>query len=240
MKQPKAVIFDVGGTLFTDGDFHTFEAIEALRLAADNPDATSTKSLFEISMDLLKRIKQADTNGIDIKLAAIIENVINRAGLEYSTDLESLAILFDSINCSERAIIPNINELLNTLEQEGIRTAVISNTVMSGIQMKAAIERHIPNNNFEFVFTSADFIFKKPYSDIFEAALMKTGLKAEDCWYCGDSFANDVVGSSSVGMYPIHYNASSKKPVEFIEKDNLNYCAVNDWTQLIKIIIEKN
>lgn len=242
MKKPKAVLFDFGGTLFSDGENHIHDAVKALRLAADNPEASDDVELLRFTLEIneRKRIFDNELSGSspEIPLTAMIENATKRAGLKYSKSLDECGIIFDTYNCSERKPMPNIKELLKTLEEKRIRTAVISNTVMSGVQMSASIENLLPENSFEFVFTSADFIFKKPCPDMFEAAVKQLGLLPEECWYCGDSFANDVVGSSNIGMFPVYINKNAENPVEFTTINSTDCCVVNDWSALIKIILD--
>ena len=50
----------------------------------------------------------------------------------------------------------------------------------SGKALKDRLNRLLPNNKLEFAITSGDYIFKKPNKMLFEIALNKAGLKAEE------------------------------------------------------------
>jgi len=41
---------------------------------------------------------------------------------------------------------------------------------------------------------------------LFDIALMRAGLSAQEVWYCGDSFKNDVFGAHGAGIFPVLYD----------------------------------
>ncbi len=47
------------------------------------------------------------------------------------------------------------------------------------------INRLLPKNNFEFIITSSNYIFRKPNKRIFDLALEKAGLQPDEVWYIG-------------------------------------------------------
>ena len=106
----------------------------------------------------------------------------------------SVEEIFDRFN-SSRYVIDGIPELLRELDLLGIRTAIISNNMMSSESLALAVKRRIPSANFEFCLTSADILFAKPSKNIFNAALNYAGINACECWYCGDGKKPDVFGA---------------------------------------------
>lgn len=61
------------------------------------------------------------------------------------------------------------------------------------------------------VFTSEDAKSYKPRKELFEFALNKTGLYAEQVVHIGDSLSSDVKGASSVGINTIWINRSGRE-----------------------------
>jgi len=53
------------------------------------------------------------------------------------------------------------------------------------------INEFLPNNNFEFIIATSEYIFRKPHKRIYELALKKANLEAKDVWYCGDNAVCD-------------------------------------------------
>lgn len=61
------------------------------------------------------------------------------------------------------------------------------------------------------VFTSEDAKSYKPRKELFELALKKTGLAADEVLHIGDSLSSDVKGASLAGIKPIWVNRNDKE-----------------------------
>lgn len=232
-KNPKMILFDVGGTLFDDGKCIPYDGFEKLRLAADNPDATTAAKLeahWNEYMGEVCGIKSKSGITLDIPLSAVIKYAAMKEGLHFSISAAEQEEIFDRYN-STRTVIDGVPELLAELDWLGIRTAVISNNMMSGESLEMAIKHWIPSANFEFCLTSADLLFTKPSNKIFTAAANYARLFPEDCWYCGDGIIPDVHGAKAAGMTPVLLDQSSEIPFEI---RNGEYLAVNNWSILKK------
>lgn len=72
----------------------------------------------------------------------------------------------------------------------------------------AAIDFH--GLNPQGVFTSEDAKSYKPRNELFELALKKTGLSADEVLHIGDSLSSDIKGANSVGIRAIWINRSGK------------------------------
>ncbi len=239
MYQPKLVLFDFGGTLIVDSPFSAYDGLEALRLAADNPEVTTTENLCDIWRSLDERYSQRTRSAagyvLEIQLSGILRNLFALAGLQYSISMTECEVIFDRYNATRKAT-PFMAELLQALNAAGIKTAVISNTVLSGAAMDIAIKEQLPRSQMEFIFTSADFLFCKPAPDMFLAAAKTAGVAPEECWYCGDSFGADVCGAHNSGMLPVLYESGSDIPFEQRDNEGKIYYVFNSWAELIKRI----
>lgn len=239
MYRPKLVLFDFGGTLILDSPFSAFNGLEALRLAADNPEAATTEYLCALWQSLDERISRRTRGAagyvLEIQLSGILRNIFALAGLRYSISMTECEIIFDRYNATRKAT-PYMAELLQALNTAGMMTAVISNTVLSGEAMAIAIKEQLPESKMAFVFTSADFLFCKPAPDMFLAAAKKAGVAPGECWYCGDSFGADVCGAHNSGMLPVLYESGSDIPFEQRDNEGKIYYVFNSWAELIKRI----
>ena len=84
----------------------------------------------------------------------------------------------------------------------------------------------LPCNDFEFILTSSEYMFRKPHARIFQLALEKAGLQPEEVWYIGDDYQCDVVGARNAGIFPVYYiGASKKEPMEDV-------LTVSTWEEL--------
>ena len=233
-KRPEMILFDVGGTLFDDGKCIPTNGFEALRLSATNPEVTTAEEMAKYWDKYLAEVSgiKSQSGGIlDIPLSAVIRYATMNTGLRFQISMAEQEEIFDRFN-STREILDGTKELLSALNNMGIRTAVISNNMMSGDSLDLAIKHWLPSSDFEFCLTSADILFTKPCEDIFRAAMSYAGLEAEDCWYCGDSFIPDVLGSSRCGMTPVLIDTKSSAPIEYKEVESGTYLVVNNWHHL--------
>ncbi len=237
---PKMILFDVGGTLFDDGRCNPAQGFEKLRLSATNPDVTTAERMTEYwnkYLDEVSGIKSKTGITLDIPLSAIIRYATMNTGLKLNISMAEQEEIFDRYN-SEREVIDGTVELLDTLSSLGIRTAVISNNMMSGEGLSLAIKRWIPTSDFEFCLTSADLLFTKPSKYIFNAALSYAVLEPADCWYCGDDKIPDVDGASGCGIKPVLLDRKATRPFEYKENENGEYLTVKSWNILKNIVID--
>ena len=240
-KKPKMIFFDVGGTLFNDGRCDPAAGFEGLRIAAVNPEVTCAEILasrWDEYLDEVGLITSKSNIKLDIPLSAVIKYATMQSGLVFDISIAEQEEIFDRFN-SSRTVIEGVPELLAELTSSGIRTAVISNNMMSGESLALAIDRQIYENKFEFCLTSADLLFTKPSEKIFAAAAGRAHINPADCWYCGDSRIPDVDGAKNAGMAPVLLDLNSEVPFEFRDDGGkIRYLTVNSWNILREYLCE--
>lgn len=234
-KKPKMILFDVGGTLFTGGNFSAEKGFSALLELAQNPEITNSKALTELWDEYIEEIGSLYSESgihLDVALSSIIRYVTMNAGLHIDLSMAEQEEIFDRYN-SDRTVIEGVPELFEALEKMGIRYAIISNNAMSGDGLYLAIKQWIPSANPEFCLTSADLMFTKPSEKIFVAAAKFAHLNIDECWYCGDSKIPDVDGGQGAGMIPVLIDVKSNIALEFRD-DGIKgeYMTVNNWNVL--------
>lgn len=239
-RKPKMVLFDVGGTLFNDGVCNPPAGLTPLREAALNPSATDVQTMTALWNRAMKELdvgnKSRSGYTVEIPLPCVLKYVSMHAGLKYAISSAEQEEIFDRFN-STRSLTPGITRLLARLDEAGIRTAVISNNMMTGEGLALTIAHWIPEAKMEFILTSADLLLAKPSSDLFTAAAAYAGLDPSECWYCGDGRIPDVDGAKNGGMSPVLYDAASTVASELREDGGRGeYLAVNSWDVLGDLI----
>lgn len=121
-----------------------------------------------------------------------------------------------------------IEEFLDFLHQQGIRTGVISNITYDVEVVKNRIDTLLPNHHFEFIIATSGYLFRKPNKRIFLLALEKAQLEAGDVWYIGDQYEADVVGAEGAGIFPVWYQGASGKSFSPSER----VLTINHWKEL--------
>ena len=116
---------------------------------------------------------------------------------EYNKQHEELIQLF-----------PDTISTLRKLKNRGIRMALITNGT-SKLQ-RAKITRFDLSEFFEFCLIEEEIGFGKPDVRVYEMALDKIGLKANDVWMVGDNLVWDIETPQKVGIFAI-WNDYKKK-----------------------------
>ena len=87
--------------------------------------------------------------------------------------------------------------------------------------------------NFEFIISSADVIFRKPEPAIFELAIAKSGLRPDEIWFCGDDSIWDIESSYQVGMTPVWFRGALdyEQPIPTVD-----HIVVENYKELMDVL----
>ena len=232
MDYPKMILFDYGQTIIEEEKFNRLEGLKVLLdKATKNPNNISAEEVFDFYTELNVEIGR---EGDGKKFFNSIEVHNYYFGIEFDLTPNEMDKIFWDASAPGKPV-ENIGFLLNFLHEKGIRTAVISNLSYSGETLKNRINTLIPNNHFEFIIASSEYMFKKPHKKIFELALRKANLESMDVWFCGDNVIADVEGASLSGIKPIWFKGALRE-----EKYTpmVDYIEINDWIELKKLLEE--
>lgn len=239
MKKPKMVLFDYGQTLICQEPYDSMKGFEAIqRYIIDNPMNITAKDMNELSYKIYKECNKAfgkETKRdwlIDVRFTDTMRYIMEYYHLQLSVSLEECDEIYWDHACNG---VPttNIEKFLEFLNEEGVRTGVVSNLSHSGKSLKKRLDRLIPNNNFEFIISSSDIMFRKPNSMIFHLAMAKSQLAPDEHWYCGDDSIWDIESAYPMGIQPIWYT----KDIDYEqEKPEVPHVEIKDWLEAITLI----
>lgn len=234
------ILFDYGHTLLCEPGFDTLRGEETLSsYVKSNKNNLTPKQVNDFSQKLFTNIGAARNIGLELHEWQFQRFLYEYLEIELSVPLsEAEKIFWD--NTSFGALMPNADIMLDYINSNGIRSGVISNIGFSGIALTERINRLLPENQFEFVIASSEYMFRKPNALLFELALKKAGLNANDVWFCGDNIEADVEGASAVGIFPIWYEDKtienpwySRNKGRYPKCDHLH---IHDWLELIDVL----
>lgn len=97
-------------------------------------------------------------------------------------------------------IDPPVLEFLASLRKVGIKLALVSNASSAEIQ---AWHRSPLADLFDTVVFSCDCGFRKPEAGIYQLALDRLGLLAQNCLFIGDGGSQEHHGAYQVGLRPV-------------------------------------
>lgn len=107
-----------------------------------------------------------------------------------------------------------VHEVLQRLKGDCLGLGIISNwddtarNVLNGAEL---------DQYFDPIIISSEVNCKKPQAEIFELALDRAGVGADECIYIGDNYYDDAVGARAVGMDALILNRFGKLGVEEIK-----------------------
>jgi putative hydrolase of the HAD superfamily len=212
MEKPKMILFDYGHTLLHETGWSEEDRVHAydelLKYATKNESASTAADVVACENDVFNPVYAADRKQSDIPARILNKAMFEYLGIEFSLTLQQMETLVWDV-ASAGAIMPDADRMLDSIHSKGIRSAVVSNLSWSGQTLAERFNRLLPNNAFEFVMTSGDYLIAKPNPVIFEIALRKAGLAATDVWFCGDAPQADIEGAAGVGIFPVWYENAS-------------------------------
>jgi putative hydrolase of the HAD superfamily len=106
-----------------------------------------------------------------------------------------------------------VHRVLRALKKDAFGMGIISNwdetarNVLNGTELAEF---------FDPIIISSEINCKKPDPEIFQLALERAGVSADECVYVGDNYYDDAVGSRAVGMQVLILNRFGKLGVEEI------------------------
>ena len=123
--------------------------------------------------------------------------ILDGAGVKVSLHLAAQVWYMAIQVPKDFALFDDVAPALQLLRNRGIVLGVISNLRQD---MGALCKRLGLDSYLDFAVTSAEAGAEKPHAPVFEAALKRAGVRAEEALHVGDQYGADVLGARAVGM----------------------------------------
>lgn len=241
MIPPKMILFDYGDTLLYEPDWNSEKGNQKLlKYATKNPHNHTIEDIKKgVELILGEHLEDIRSTGYDICGQTGNKVLYEYLGIEFSLTPLEMEIVFWN-GASPGAVMPGAEQMIDYINQKKIRSAVISNLLWSSEALTERFNRLLPSNRFEFVMTSSDYLVRKPNRILFDIALQKAGLSANEVWYCGDNPQADVEGAAQAGIYPIWFdhkclNGQSDAPAD-TRSPRCNHLHIHEWGEMIRLL----
>lgn len=204
----KAIFFDVDDTLYNQMD--TFG--RAYKEVFGDRFDLNMNELFEARSRRGDEVFEDSQKGIITMEAMHIyrgQKAFADLGAEI-TEEEALEFQYAYARNQQKLIMPEvIKQLLDELKEQEVILGVITNGPSAHQWNKVNVlnmKQWIPEQN---LIVSGDLGINKPDRRIFDAA--RERADAEECWFVGDSYVNDIVGGHNAGWKTIWLNRTRRE-----------------------------
>lgn len=237
MKMPRMILFDYGQTLIAERKFDGVKGTEAvLRYATKNKYNLTAQQVQAKAGEINRELGRYDPEKrhmfqIEVPNTMFTPYLYESQGIEVSLSNEEIDTVFWNA-AAPGAPTEGILDFLEYLKEKSIRTGVISNIAYAPSVVAERIDRLLPENTFEFIITSSNYIFRKPNRRIFDLAMEKAGLTPEEVWYIGDQYECDIKGALHSGLFPIWYIGAIDLPYT----EDPRILTVKSWNELRQVM----
>jgi HAD superfamily hydrolase (TIGR01549 family) len=215
MTAPRAVLFDIGGTLWSSPaedpaalSFCYTRAREALLNAVDPSEVPPIEDLIEAVEGCFagwEEVWRQDAG--EVNQPPTTEYVARAlAELKLSPSPEVLAaftneLLETSVHTARGLELETgMPEALAGLKQLGLRLGCVSNAFMGAATLLRIMDERGLAGYLELAISSCEFGMRKPHRSIYEEAAQIMQLRPEAIIFVGDRLDADIVGPAAVGM----------------------------------------
>lgn len=219
MKKPKMILFDYGQTLVNEAKFDGVKGTEAvLKYATKNKYNRTAAQIQAVADEMNGELGRFDPSRrhllqVEIPNSMFGGYLYESQGVELSiSGAKRDKVFWDA--ASPGVPTEGVEEFLAFLKEQGIRRAVLSNITFCGEALANRLQEVLPEHDFEFILATSEYMYRKPNRRIFEFALEKAGLRAEEVWYIGDNYECDIEGARNAGLFPVWYLGATEKPQE--------------------------
>jgi putative hydrolase of the HAD superfamily len=228
MSPPRALLFDLGGTVLHQEVFRPDAWAGALRDLA--PALTAPPDAVEAqARDLVRDFRHEGRLGLaEVRIGSCLRHLHERLGLALPLAGPELELAFWRAT-SRMTPAPGITLLLRHPRLRGLPLGIVSNSSFGEEVLRWELARHGLAEAFALVLSSADYGLRKPHPSLFLTAAARLALPPHEVCFVGDNFTNDVVGARAAGMVPVWYNprgrpapAGAEAPPELRHWDELS------------------
>ena len=194
----KAVIFDWGGTLTP---WHDVDLIDLWRNYSRvyAPDRVDELAIELHHSEQSRWSRQFNTGG-EIGTGALNE-MFGELGIDVSSEEHHVALATYLAGWTPHTYAdPDAIGLLSNLRDQGIKLAVLSNTLWPRSHHEAVLERDGLLDFFDFTLFTSETPTGKPHATVFTQVLYALDVEANEAAFVGDRIFDDIHGAQQVGM----------------------------------------
>ena len=163
-------------------------------------------------------IKESRQTHREANFETVLRYLFFKYGIEVEkrTSWKDILTVYYKVIHGVRRVYPDVVSTLKSFRELGIRMGIISNTTNPEFIKEEELCRTGLSTYFEFAIFSSGTPYRKPHPSIFNAAISRLNIKAENILFVGDDLKMDVLGAQSVRMPTAWLNRDRSTLVENI------------------------
>ncbi|MGB2694632.1 MAG: HAD family hydrolase [Dehalococcoidia bacterium] len=218
----RAVIFDLGHTVWNYAPTEEMRRLHVLRLHAAIEASVGTDSLSPAALDRAlgrsvgRLIKRWEEDG-DIDQPPS-DDLLREAlaSLDITPPNEvvgELTAVFFGAEHDMPVIEPDTLEPIAVLSEQGLTLGCVTNTLTLHTGIEDALRRLGMLRYVRSVVSSSAMGYRKPHASLFQRALEELDVAPEDALFVGDRLFDDVSGAHGVGMRAVLTHQYRQEPL---------------------------
>lgn len=234
------ILFDYGNTLICEDGWNTLNGQKAVfKHVIRNPKGVTAQDADDFANEVYEGdLSSSRDECIEIHERQFMQLMYETLGVEFDLPLEEIERIF-WFATSRGVLMPKVDKMISFINSMGIRSGVVSNIGFSANALIERINSTLPENKFEFIIASSEYVYRKPHKRIFDLAISKADLAPDKMWFCGDHTVCDITGAHNAGMFPVRYDNKSKENLWAGPDDlklNFDHLYITDWDEFIEIL----
>jgi putative hydrolase of the HAD superfamily len=206
----EAVIFDWGGTLTP---WHIIDLKDQWMAYAQVYDPENADQLAENLLTAEQSRWSRQFNSQGATGTGTLDSMFQEQGIDTSSalhqaGLQSYLDAWDPHTFTDAQVIP----LMEALRGQGIRTAVLSNTMWPRRHHEWVLERDGVLHLFDYLLFTSEIETGKPHRSVFTQVSYNLDVEPSKCAFVGDRLFDDIHGCQEVGMKGIWVPHSKNIP----------------------------
>jgi putative hydrolase of the HAD superfamily len=205
---PKAIFFDMDDTLLDDNQATELGWQKACKHLSDKTGLFQSEDLFLRINTIRKRYwsdvkrnvpgDEGRTNYHHARMV-IVRGALNELGCDNNNIAEEIVSTYSTLKQESIEFIPNAENTLRELKNNGIKLALITNGDSN--EQRTKIERYGMERFFNTCLVEGELGYGKPDHRIYEVALNKLQVKPYETWMVGNDLYSDIAGAQRLGIY---------------------------------------
>ena len=195
----KALLLDLDDTLYAYKPCHQ-AGYEACKILASEQYSISNAD-FDTAWKAGRDKVHQDLHGQGASHSRLLyaqkasENLFGKSNPQFALDIEETywRVFLDTMMFN-----PGVEAFLQEAKDKGIKMCIVTD-LTAQIQMRKWIKLDL-GRFIDFLVSSEEAGIEKPGSYMFELAMEKLGVKAEECIMIGDSEEKDIKGAEALGI----------------------------------------